>query len=122
AISRARRDCLLGTDIVLPASVDAHVLGHLVAARANARHVTVEHGGAGLPRAFHRRLLVRLIAPRVERVVAVSSTQLDALRDLGYRSDRTTVIPNGIPLPSPLRRRKAVRAELGVDGEDVLAL
>ena len=46
----------------------------------------------------------------------------DALRDLGYRSDRTTVIPNGIPLPSPLRRRKAVRAELGVDGEDVLAL
>jgi glycosyltransferase involved in cell wall biosynthesis len=109
-------------DIVFTASVDAQVIGHFVAARAKAPHVTVEHGGAGLPRAFHRRLLVRLIAPRVERVVAVSSSQLDALQDLGYHADRITVIPNGIPAPSPARPRAAVRAELGIGDHDVLAL
>jgi glycosyltransferase involved in cell wall biosynthesis len=121
-IARAYRLWRLRPDIVFSASVDAQVIGHLVAARAKAPHVTVEHGGAGLPRAFHRRLLVKFIAPRVERVVAVSSTQLDVLRDLGYRSGRISVIPNGIPGPSPVRPRGEVRAELGIGDDDVLAL
>src|SRR5205085_7207364 len=44
------------------------------------------------------------------------------LRDLGFRAERITVIPNGIPAPLPQRSREAVRAELGVADDEVLAL
>jgi glycosyltransferase involved in cell wall biosynthesis len=109
-------------DIVFTSSVDAQVIGQLIASRAGAPHVTVEHGGAGLPRALHRRWLARAVAPRVDRVVAVSDTQLGELRELGFRPERVTVIPNGIPIPVPTRGREAVRAELGVAEDEVLAL
>jgi glycosyltransferase involved in cell wall biosynthesis len=109
-------------EIVLTSGVDAQVIGHLVAIRAGAAHITVEHGGAGLPRTLHRRLLVRAVAPRIDRVVAVSATQLEELRDLGFRAERITVIPNGIPAPLPQRSREAARAELGVTDDEVLAL
>ena len=112
----------LRPEVVFTSSIDAQIIGQLVATRAGAPHFTVEHGGAGLPRALHRRLLVRAVAPRIDRVVAVSPTQLDELRSLGYRPERTTVIPNGISRPVPVRPREAVRAELGLDEDDVLAL
>jgi glycosyltransferase involved in cell wall biosynthesis len=122
AISRAYSLWRERPDIVFTSSVDAQAVGQLVAARAGAAHVTVEHGGAGLPRAPHRRLLVRAVAPRVDQVIAVSPTQLDELRNLGYRAERITVIPNGIPVPVAKRSRQVVRAELGLTEDDVLAL
>jgi glycosyltransferase involved in cell wall biosynthesis len=122
SIARAYRLWRLRPDIVFTSSVDAQVLGHLVALRAGARHVTVEHGGPGLPRALHRRLLVRMVAPWIDRVVAVSATQLDELRSLGFRPERITVIPNGIPALSTTQPRAAVRAELGIADDDVVAL
>jgi glycosyltransferase involved in cell wall biosynthesis len=121
-IARAYRLWRLRPDIVFTSSVDAQVIGQLVATRAGAAHITVEHGGAGLPRALHRRLLVRAIASRIDRVVAVTGTQLDELRRLGFRAERITVIPNGIPPPLPARPRESVRAELGLAEDDVLAL
>jgi glycosyltransferase involved in cell wall biosynthesis len=108
--------------VVFTSSIDAQLIGHLVATRAGAVHVTVEHAGAGLPRALHRRLLVRAVAPRVDRAIAVSATQLDELQRLGFEADRITVIPNGIPVPLPTRPRQAVRAELGLSEDEVLAL
>jgi glycosyltransferase involved in cell wall biosynthesis len=108
--------------IVFSSSVDAQVIGHFVATRAGAAHITVEHGGAGLPRSLHRRFLVRAVAPRIDRVVAVSTSQLEELRALGFRAERITVIPNGIPVPLPQRPREAIRAELGIAEDDVLAL
>ncbi|GEM_PF-1034974 len=121
-IVRAYRLWRLRPGIVLSSSVDAQVIGQLVALRAGAPHVTTEHGGAGLPRASHRRLLVRAVAPGVERVVAVSATQVGELRRLGYRPERIVVIPNGIPEPRPRRAREAVRQELGVGADEVLVL
>jgi glycosyltransferase involved in cell wall biosynthesis len=121
-IARAYSLWRLRPDIVFTSSVDAQVIGQLVAARARAVHVTVEHGGAGLPRALHRRLLVRAVAPRIARVVAVSATQLDELQRLGFRPERITVIPNGIPAPLPTRPREVVRAELDLAEGDVVAL
>lgn len=121
-LARAYRLWRLEPDVVFTSSIDAQVVGELVARRAGAAHVTVEHGGAGLPRALHRRLLVRAVAPRIDRTVAVSATQLDELRRLGFKSERITVIPNGIPTPRPARPREAVRAELGAGEDDVLAL
>jgi glycosyltransferase involved in cell wall biosynthesis len=121
-LARAYRLWRFRPDVVFTSSVDAQVIGQLIAWRARARHVTVEHGGVGIPRSFHRRLLVRLVAPRVDRVVAVSASQLPELRGLGFARDRTVVVPNGIPAPVPARGRDAVRAELGAAGEDVVAL
>jgi glycosyltransferase involved in cell wall biosynthesis len=121
-IVRAYRLWRVKPDLVFTSSIDAQVLGQLVALRAGVPHVTVEHGGVGLPRARHRRLLLRAVAPRVNRVVAVSATQLDELGRLGYPAERITVIPNGIPPPVPSRPRDAVRAELGLAEDDVLAL
>jgi glycosyltransferase involved in cell wall biosynthesis len=121
-MARAYKLWRLRPDVVFTSSVDAQVIGELVAARARAAHVTVEHGGAGLPRALHRRLLVRAVAPRIDGVVAVSATQLDELQQLGFRTERISVIPNGIPPPQPRRSREAVRAELELAEDDVLAL
>jgi glycosyltransferase involved in cell wall biosynthesis len=109
-------------EIVFTSSVDAQVIGQLVAARAGAAHVTVEHGGAGLRKGLHRRFLVRQVAPRVDRVIAVSATQLEELRSLGFRAERITLIPNGIPAPVPGRPREVVRGELGVAEGEVLVL
>lgn len=121
-IARAYRLWRFRPDVVFSSSVDAQVIGQAIAARARARHVTAEHGGAGIPRVFHRRLLVRLVAPRVDRVVAVSASQLPELRELGFPPDRMRVIPNGIPPPIAARPRAAVRAELGVAETDVVAV
>ena len=119
---RAYRLWRLKPDVVVTSSVDAQVIGEAVALRARARHVTIEHAGSDLPLSPHQRLLVRLVAPWVDEVIAVSASQLDRLRRLGFRVERTTVIPNGIPPPTPRRPRAAVRAELGVGGDDVVAL
>ena len=121
-IARAYRLWRLRPDVVVTSSVDAQVIGHLIAVRAGAPHVTVEHGGPGLPRALHRRLLVRMVAPSVDRAIAVSAAQLDELRQLGFRRDRIMVIPNGIPAPAPARPRAAMRAELEIGDDGVLAL
>lgn len=119
---RAYRLWRLRPDIVFSSSIDAEVIGHLLARRAGAAHVTAEHGGAGLPRGFHRRALVRLVAPHVDRAIAVSTSQLDELRSLGYAPERTTVIPNGIAEPAVNRTRESVRAELEVPDDAVVAI
>jgi starch synthase (maltosyl-transferring) len=109
-------------DVVFSSSVDAQVIGQLIAARSGARHLTAEHGGAGIPRSFHRRLLTRLVAPRVAGAIAVSASQIPELSELGYPPERITVIPNGIPYPMPNREPAAVREELGLSAEDVVAV
>ena len=119
---RAYRLWRLRPDVVFTSSIDAQVIGHAVAVRAGARHVTAEHGGAGIPRAFHRKALVRLVAPRVDRVIAVSTSQVSELRGLGYPDDRISVIPNGIPMPLPSRPPESIRAELGLSNDDVVAV
>jgi glycosyltransferase involved in cell wall biosynthesis len=63
-----------------------------------------------------------MVAPSIDRVIAVSAAQLDELRLLGFRADRIVVIPNGIPAPAPSRPRAAARAELDIGDDSVLAL
>jgi glycosyltransferase involved in cell wall biosynthesis len=109
-------------DVVFTSSIDAQSIGHALAVRAKARHVTAEHGGAGIPRAFHRRTLARVVAPRIDRVVAVSASQVPELLELGYPAPRISVIPNGIPAPIVGRDTDAVRAELEFSHDDVVAM
>ena len=84
-------------------------------------HVAIEQGGVGIPRSRHRAFLTRLVAPRVDRVVAVSATQIPDLRRLGYRKDRVRVIPNGVAGHTPSRSREEMRIELGFGPGDVVA-
>lgn len=107
---------------VVTQSIDAQVIGHAIARRLRVPHLTVEHAGPGLRRALHRRLLLRLIAPRIDRVVAVTRTQLPGLAAFGFPASRITVIPNGTAEPAPARERDLVRAELGAQADDVVLL
>lgn len=109
-------------DVVVTQSIDAQVIGHGIARRLRVPHLTVEHAGPGLRRALHRRLLLRLVAPRVDRVVAVTAAQIPGLVSCGFPESRITVIPNGTTEPTPTRERELVRAELGARKAEVVLL
>jgi hypothetical protein len=71
--------------VVVTESIDAHVVGHLIARSAGAAHVAVEHAGPGLHRKLHHRLFYRVLAPRLDRTVAISAGQIPGLLQLGFR-------------------------------------
>jgi glycosyltransferase involved in cell wall biosynthesis len=119
---RAIRLWNLQPDVIVSSSVDAQVIGHVIAKVAHAPHITIEHGGPGIARSFHRRFLVRAIAPRVERVIAVSDSQIPELLELGYPVRRISVIPNGVPQPRPTKSGHEVRVSLNLNDQDIIAL
>ena len=88
-------------DVVVSRGVSGQLVGEAIARRAGAPHVVNEHtplrpdGELLAPRA-HQRLLTRLVAPRVDRVIAVTGAQLAPLTRLGYRRERIEVIANGV--------------------------
>jgi len=110
-----------GPALVLTQSVNAHVIGHAIARRAGAAHVAVEQG-PGTHLGPQQRGLVRLVARRVDRVVAVSRAQIPELRRLGYRTEAIEVIPNGSTEPVPVRSSAEVRRELGLGERDIVVL
>ena len=118
---RAYRLWRLRPDLVFTVSIDAQVIGQAIAERARVPHVTVEHGGPGIYRGVHRELLSRLIARRVDEVVAVSGSQVPDLLRLRFRPDAIRIVPNGSPPLVASRSPAATRAELGVDGDTVVA-
>ena len=121
-LRRARRFADPAPDVVVSQGIDAMVVGRLVARRAGAAHVVVEHGGPGLARRRHRRLLTRLFARSCDAVAAVSRAQVSGLVALGYPASRIVVISNGVAAAQPARDRSVVRAELGVRPTDFLAV
>jgi glycosyltransferase involved in cell wall biosynthesis len=108
-------------DLVVTQSINAHVVGQLIARRTEAPHVATEHAGPGVPHATHRALLARLIAPRVDSVVAVSRAQVPRLLALGYRPDRLTIIHNAVPAMTQTELPGTVRDELRVPVGNFLA-
>ena len=107
-------------DVVVSASIDAHVVAARLARRASASHVAVEHTPPELIHETRRlhRAAYRVVAPRVDRVVGVSRTQIPELVRLGYPAASIRVIPNGIPDVSATRSPSDVRAELGLTAND----
>ena len=88
-------------DVVVTRGVSGQIVGEAIARRARAPHVLNEHtpltpAGDLLPMRTHQRLLTRLVAPRVDHVLAVTARQIDPLSRLGYRRDRIEVIANGV--------------------------
>ena len=114
---------------VVTRGVSPQLAGQAIARRAGAAHVLNEHtpltaDGELLTARPHQRLLTRLVAPHVDRVIAVSERQVDPLALLGYRRERITVVPNGL-FESDVDLRAtadATRRELELDQEDFAVL
>ncbi len=110
-------------DIVVTNSMLGHFVGHLLARRASARHVATEHGAGRLAtdrRSNHPAL--RLIAPRVAGVVAVTEQQVPYLTALGYRRERIHVVGSGIPDIDATRHRADVRRDLALGPDEFAAM
>jgi glycosyltransferase involved in cell wall biosynthesis len=109
-------------DVVVSQSVDAHVVGRLAARSLSVPQVAIEHQGPELRAAAHRRALIRLVAPHVAAVVAVTAAQEEYLTAAGFRRAAIRVIPSGVGRPEVMRPRLDIREELGVADDELLAL
>jgi glycosyltransferase involved in cell wall biosynthesis len=111
-------------DLVVTQSINADIVGNVIAARAHAAHVSTAHFnvGPGAPRSRYRDLLARVLAPRVDGVIAVSEAQLPRLQRLGHRGDSIRIVANGVELPAVAGPAEEVREALGVDPGEFLAL
>lgn len=88
-------------DAVVTRGVSGQLVGQAIARRAGASHVLNEHtpltpAGRLVPPRPHQRVLTRLVAPRVDAVIAVTSRQVVPLAALGYRRERIEVVENGV--------------------------
>ena len=101
--------------------VNAHIVGGLVSRTLRIPHIMVEHAAAGLPIALHRRLLMRVTAHRVDCAIVVSRSQVASLIGAGLKR-RIEVIHNGVPPLQPQKPRAEMRASLGFEPEDFVAL
>jgi len=122
-ILRARRAILASQpDVLVTQSLNANVIGRVVALGSRVPHVTIDHAGTGLGLTPHRRLLMRLLARSSGLVITVTETRHAALAKLGFREERLLTIPNGVPDVTLHRDPSAVRAELGIAEDQLLAL
>jgi glycosyltransferase involved in cell wall biosynthesis len=111
-------------DLVVTKSINADIAGNAIATRAHAAHVSTAHFnvGPGAPSSRYRELLARLLAPRVDAVIAISEAQLPRLQRLGYRRCAIRIIANSVEVPAGTRPAEEVRGALGIDPGDFLAL
>jgi glycosyltransferase involved in cell wall biosynthesis len=100
---------------VVTRGVSPQLVGQAIARRAGAAHVLNEHtpltaSGDMLAPRRHQQALTRLVAPFVDRVIAVS--------------DRIVTVPNGLFEADVVtgRDRAATRRELGLDDADFAVL
>lgn len=114
---------------VVTRTVSPQVVGQAIARRAGAAHVFNEHtpltaDGELLAMPPRRRMLTRLVAPHVHRVIQVSERQRAPLEALGYKSERIVTVPNGVFASdvSTSVERAAMRASLGLDDGDFAVL
>ena len=107
---------------VITRTVSPQVVGQAIARRAGAAHVFNEHTpltahGELLAMPPRRRVLTRVVAPHVHRVIQVSERQRAPLERLGYKRERIVTVPNGVFATdvSTSVDRDAMRASLGLD-------
>jgi glycosyltransferase involved in cell wall biosynthesis len=119
---RALRHAEDKPDLIVTQGINADIVGSAIASRAGAAHVITAHAGPGVPSARHRELLARILAPRVDGVIAVSEAQLPRLQQLGHRSDVIRIVANGVERPAVARPAPEVREALGISPSEFLAL
>jgi glycosyltransferase involved in cell wall biosynthesis len=121
-VRRAVREVGTWPDIVVSQSLDAQLVGHAVARHARVPHLTIHHKQPEIVPSLHRRLLTRLVARRIDCVVAVTEAQIPDLVSSGFLRERIRVIENGVPEPAVTRSEKLVRRELGLESGVFVAL
>lgn len=111
-------------DVVLTQDVPAHIVGSLIARRAGAAHVAVDHRGPDLAHARHRVAILRALLPRAARVITSTPAKIPQLRRGGVAPERIRIIPNGVADGPPGRSpsRAVLRARLGLADDDFAAL
>jgi glycosyltransferase involved in cell wall biosynthesis len=114
-------------DVVVTRGVSGQLVGELIARRSRAPHVMNEHtpltpAGELLPMRPHQRLLTRLVARRVDRVIAVTQSQVEPLARLGYRHERIEVVPNGVFGAGTAGDAAATRSALGIQNGEFAVL
>src|SRR5919197_3358937 len=62
-LRRALRHLEFRPDLVMTHSINADIVGHLIARRTGAAHVTNEHAGPDAPIRLHRKGLTRILSP-----------------------------------------------------------
>jgi glycosyltransferase involved in cell wall biosynthesis len=107
-------------EVVVSNSVLGTAVAYALAQRAGAAHVIAEHSMVPTLTAT-QRVVRRLLTRRVEGVIAVTRQQVPALISAGYRRERISVIPSGIPPLRPTRARATARAELGLGDNEFAA-
>jgi glycosyltransferase involved in cell wall biosynthesis len=114
---------------VVSRTVSPQLVGQAIARRAGAAHVFNEHtpltaDGELLAMRPRQRMLSRLVAPHVHRVIEVSERQRPPLERLGYRTERIVTVPNGVFASelNPRADRPVMRASLGLDEGDFAVL
>jgi glycosyltransferase involved in cell wall biosynthesis len=114
---------------VVTRTISPQVVGQAIAGRADAAHLFNEHtpltaAGELLAMRRRQRLLTRLVAPHVHRVIEVSERQRTPLERLGYRSERIVTVPNGVfgTAVGPGWDRATMRASVGLDDGDFAVL
>ena len=125
ALSEARG----GPGAVVTRTVTPQLVGQAIARRAGAAHVFNEHtpltaDGELLAMRPRQRLLTRLVAPHVDRVIEVSERQAAPLARLGYIRDRIVTVSNGV-FTDEVRAtadRAAMRASLGLREDEFAVL
>jgi glycosyltransferase involved in cell wall biosynthesis len=109
-------------DAVITRSVLGQAVGHVIARTTGALHVATEHSSRSLAADRpNRDRLRRLLAPRVDGVIAVTERQFPYLVQLGYRRGRMRAVWSGIPALAAQRPRAEIRAELGLRQDDFAA-
>jgi glycosyltransferase involved in cell wall biosynthesis len=114
---------------VVTRGVSPQLIGEAIARRAGAAHVLNEHtpltpDGELLAPRPHQLALTRVVAPRVNRVIAVTARQAEPLVRLGYRADRIVTVPNGLFEADVAvhAERAALRGELDLGDADFAVL
>jgi glycosyltransferase involved in cell wall biosynthesis len=109
-------------EVVLTRGVNGLYIGHLLARWRAARHVYNDHIQVGFRLSPRREALVKWIAPRLDRVIAVADGQGRVWQHRGLDPARFVVIDNGIEVPEVAEPRDRLREELGVAPTGVVAL
>jgi glycosyltransferase involved in cell wall biosynthesis len=120
ARSRLLRD--FTPDVVVTCGVSGMYVGAAIARWRRAAQVYNEHRQVGMVLSRRRESMVRLIARRLDLVIAVSEGQASAWLKRRYPPQRIVVVPNGVPAPDGDVPRSEARRELGLGDDDLAAL
>jgi glycosyltransferase involved in cell wall biosynthesis len=124
AVRAARVVAAREPDVIVSVGVSAHVVGQLASRRARTPHVAAIHSIPAHPESFtaRRRMIVRMFASDVAATTAVTPSQIDFIRELGFDERRTHVIPNGVASTNPRKTREETRNGLGVGADEFAAV